>query len=91
LIGYYHNTAFILWAKIRNKIGIKKFKTLFSQDLEAAGLPDAVFGSVDFLELLLSGLADVLAQGCHLVGMMLKMPMTSQILTNVVISRSLRA
>ena len=40
--------------------------------LQPTGFPNLVLGGIDFLELLLGGLADVFAQGCYFIGMVLE-------------------
>ena len=40
--------------------------------LDASSLVDFILGIIDFLELLLCGTAHILAQGCHLVRVMLQ-------------------
>ena len=40
--------------------------------LDASSLVDLILGIIDFLELLLGGTANILAQSCYLVGVMLE-------------------
>ena len=40
--------------------------------LDASSLVDLILGIIDFLELLLVGTANILAQSCYLVGVMLE-------------------